>query len=456
MSLKRKSFLITALMCLFTFGVISMAYADGPTTESNAIAIDTVWTMLAAFLVFLMHAGFTMVEAGFTRAKNAVNIIMKNMITVPLGFIGYFLVGFALMFGPSIGGFIGSEGFALISLDSFDFGIPTKGFWFFQAVFAATTATIVSGAMAERTKFLAYIVFTIVITSFIYPVVGHWIWGGGWLAEMGFTDFAGSTVVHSVGGWAALMGAYLLGPRIGKYSKDGKPKAIPGHNLPLGALGILLLWFGWFGFNAGSTVSGTSIEDITSILTTTALSASAGIISSMIVSVIKYGKPDASLTLNGALAGLVGITAGTAAVSPIGSLAIGFIAGIILVYAVEFIEKVLKVDDPVGAIAVHGICGVWGTFAVGLFALEGGSFYGGGIDLLLVQLTGIGAVFAWTMVMSFVIFKFIDVVIGLRVTAEEETEGLDLGEHGMKAYGDFVTPSRNSIIMGTEVRGESV
>lgn len=400
------------------------------------MAINTMWVLLAGFLVFLMHAGFAMVEAGFTRAKNTVNIIAKNMLTVSLGVVTFFIVGFALMFGNDIGGFIGSTGFMLTGTEDMDFGIPTEGFWFFQAVFAATAATVVSGAVAERTKFAAYLAFTVIITAFIYPVVGHWVWGGGWLSELGFVDFAGSTVVHSVGAWSALVGAFIIGPRIGKYSKSGKVNAIPGHSIPLGALGVLLLWFGWFGFNPGSTLSGMD-PIIASIATTTILAGAAGTISSMVLSWVKYGKPDVSLTLNGALGGLVGITAGTAAVSPLGALAIGSVAGILLVLGVEFIDRVLKVDDPVGAISVHGICGAFGTIAVGLFSVEGGLFYGGGFELLKTQLIGVGAVFVWCIVVSGLSFKVLDLVMGLRVTEEEEIEGLDIAEHGISAYNDL-------------------
>lgn len=423
-----------ALAALFP----GVALAAGPEAQEVAIALNTVWTLLAGFLVFLMHAGFTAVETGFTRSKNTVNIIMKNFLTIVIGVLAYYAVGFALMFGQDAGGFIGTSGFALLGTDGMDFGIPFLAFWFFQAVFAATSATIVSGAMAERTRFITYCVFTVIITSVIYPIVGHWIWGGGWLAKRGFIDFAGSTVVHGVGGWSALVGASLVGARIGKYV-DGRPQAIPGHNLPLGAMGVLLLWFGWFGFNPGSTLSGMT-PDIALIAVTTLLAGAAATVTTMITSWIRYGKPDLSLTLNGALGGLVGITAGAAAVAPTGALAIGALAGPLLVAAVEFLDYRAKVDDPVGAIPVHAISGAFGTISVGLFATRGGLFYGGGTSLLATQLIGVAAVAAFTITVAFVTFKILDAILGLRVSREEEIEGLDIQEHGVRAYSGLTTP----------------
>lgn len=407
-------------------------------------AINTIWVLLAAFLVFFMQAGFAMVEAGFTRAKNAGNIIMKNLMDFACGSIIYYAIGFAFMFGLTKGGFIGTSGFFMSGLfEHLELDIPIAAFLIFQTVFAATAATIVSGAMAERTKFVSYLIYSVVISAIIYPVVGHWVWGGGWLSELGFVDFAGSTVVHSVGGWAALIGATILGPRIGKYNSDGKPNAIPGHNITLGALGVFILWFGWFGFNPGSTVSGLDLS-IAHIAVTTNLSAAAGAVLAMIVSWVRYGKPDVSLTLNGALAGLVGITAGCAAVDYLGALAIGTGAGVLIIVAVELIEKVLHVDDPVGAVAVHGVCGAYGTVMVGLFATEGGLLYGGGAALLGVQSLGVLAVAAWTVVTTLILFKTLKATVGLRVSVAEEEEGLDVGEHGMEAYADFamrVTPT---------------
>lgn len=406
-------------------------------------AIDTIWVLLSAFLVFFMQAGFAMVEAGFTRAKNAGNIIMKNLMDFACGSIIYWAVGFAIMFGVTQSGVVGGSGFfvkgefAHLGLE-----IPLAAFLIFQTVFAATAATIVSGAMAERTKFIAYLIYSVVISALIYPVVGHWAWGGGWLAGLGFIDFAGSTVVHSVGGWAALVGAAVLGPRIGKFGRDGKANAIPGHNITLGALGVFILWFGWFGFNPGSTISGLD-QSIAHIAVTTNLSASAGAVMAMVFSWLRYGRPDVSLTLNGALAGLVGITAGCAAVDYLGAALIGASTGVLIILAVEFIEKTLHVDDPVGAVAVHGACGAYGTVMVGFFATEGGLLYGGGLQLLAVQALGVAVVAAWTMSTSFMLFKVLKATVGLRVPAREEEEGLDLGEHGMEAYADFakrVTP----------------
>ncbi|PKM80156.1 MAG: ammonium transporter [Firmicutes bacterium HGW-Firmicutes-14] len=429
--------IITILLFLFSIGA-AWAADEGPTAESNAAALDTVWTLIAAFLVFFMQAGFAMVETGFTRAKNAGNIIMKNLMDFAAGSVVYWLVGFALMFGLDKAGFIGTTGFGTTGLfEHLGLSIPLPAFLLFQTVFCATAATIVSGAMAERTKFTSYLIYSIVISAVIYPVVGHWIWGGGWLAERGMIDFAGSTVVHSVGGWAALIGALLLGPRMGKYSADGKVNAIPGHSITLGALGVFILWFGWFGFNPGSTVSGTT-PDIAAIAVTTNLAAAAGAVLTMIVTWIKYGKPDVSMTLNGALAGLVAITAGTAAVSPAGAALIGALAGILVVFSVEFFDRVVKIDDPVGAISVHGVCGAFGTIMVGVFAVDGGLLYGGGTAQLVTQVIGVGSVFLWTVTAAFILFGIIKVTVGLRVSAAEEVEGLDIGEHGMSAYGDFV------------------
>jgi Amt family ammonium transporter len=311
----------------------------------------------------------------------------------------------------------------------------------FQAVFAATAATIVSGAMAERTQFKAYLFYSIFITTLIYPIVGHWIWGGGWLSKLGMIDFAGSTVVHSVGGWAALIGAIFVGPRIGKYAADGKAKAIPGHNLPLAALGVFILWFGWFGFNAGSTTAGTNAS-IAAICVTTTLAASAGALFAMITVWKLYGKPDVSMSLNGALAGLVAITAGCANVSPISAIIIGGLAGILVVVSVEFIDKILKIDDPVGAISVHGVCGAFGTIMVGFFAQESfggvnGLLFGGGTTVLKSQIIGVSAVFLWVIVTATIVFGAAKVIIGLRVSREEELRGLDIGEHGMEAYSGF-------------------
>ncbi len=403
------------------------------------VAIDTVWVLLATALVFFMQAGFAMVETGFTRAKNAGNIIMKNMMDFAVGSVTFFIVGFSIMFGESIGGVFGTIHLFSDSMYShLGLEIPLFAFLMFQTVFAATAATIVSGAMAERTKFVSYFIFSFVITLLIYPVVGHWVWGGGWLSNLGFHDFAGSTVVHSVGGWTAFVGAMLLGPRIGKYGKDGKSNVINGHSLTLGALGVFILWFGWFGFNPGSTLSGTSVESISHIFLTTNLAASTGAIMAMTITWIRNGKPDVLMTLNGALGGLVAITAGTDIVSPIGAVAIGIFAGFVIVYGIAFIENVLKVDDPVGAVAVHGLCGATGTLLVGVFATEGGLLATGSFALLGVQAIGVLSVMVWTLSTSFVLFKVLDMTIGLRVSKEEESTGLDIKEHGLeRSYGDF-------------------
>jgi Amt family ammonium transporter len=408
---------------------------------------NIIWTLLAAFLVFFMQAGFAMVEAGFTRAKNSVNIIMKNLLDFSAGTLAFWIIGFGLMFGMNQTGLIGTPGFFF---DGFilnaDGSISNWAFAFiiFQTVFAATAATIVSGGMAERTKFKSYIIYSVIVTAIIYPIFGSWTWNGlfseskGWLEALGFIDFAGSTVVHSIGGWLALAGAIVLGPRIGKYV-NGKPRPIPGHNLPLAALGVFILWFGWFGFNPGSTTTmggGAAI-----IAVTTNLAAASGAIIALIVSWIKFGKADAGMSLNGALAGLVAITAGCANVNPAGAVIIGGIAGALVVFSVLFFDNI-GVDDPVGAVSVHGVCGAWGTLAVGLFADASyggvnGFFYGGEIGVLGIQALGVFSAFAFAFVVGFLMFKLIDKTIGLRVSKREEIEGLDQHEHGNDAYANF-------------------
>jgi len=428
--------------------MLGTAFADDATAESNSVAINTVWTLIAAFLVFFMQAGFAMVETGFTRAKNAANIMMKNLMDFSVGSIAYWLIGFGIMFGTSAWGLFGKDGFFLSSGDpSTGEGLWQFAFWMFQTVFAATAATIVSGAMAERTKFSAYLWYSVFITALIYPVVGHWIWGGGWLSAKGMIDFAGSTVVHSVGGWAALAGAILLGPRLGKYNKDGSSRAIPGHNIPLAALGVFILWFGWFGFNAGSTTAGTNLS-IATIAVTTNLAAAAGAIAAMSTVWIQFKKPDTSMALNGALAGLVAITAPCASVSPLSAIIIGALAGVVVVFSVEFIDKVLKVDDPVGAISVHGVCGAFGTLCAGLFAeaaygeasgvgAVNGLFFGGGWSQFLTQLTGVVSVFLWVFTSAFILFFVVKKTVGLRASDEEQLKGLDISEHGMESYSGF-------------------
>ncbi|NQT88079.1 ammonium transporter [bacterium] len=430
-----------------------------PTVESNAAtiahngaALDIVWTLIAAFLVFFMQAGFAMVEAGFTRAKNACNILMKNLMDFSVGSIAYWAVGFGLMFGATKAGLFGTDGFFLAGAEPGEAGMGLEQFqtltsWMFQVVFAATAATIVSGAMAERTKFSSYLLYSGIISAVIYPVVGHWIWGGGWLSELKMIDFAGSTVVHSVGGWAGLAGAIILGPRIGKYAKNGdgkvRSKAILGHNIPLAALGVFILWFGWFGFNPGSTTAGTNLS-IAAIAVTTNLAAAAGAISAMCIAWVHGGKPDASMSLNGALAGLVAITAGCASVGPGSAILIGLAAGVLVYVSVIVLDTVFHIDDPVGAVSVHGVCGAFGTLAVGLFAHEAyagdgvnGLFFGGGASLLGTQFIGVAAVFAWVFVTAGALFLALKHTVGLRVTAEEEVRGLDIGEHGMEAYSGF-------------------
>jgi Amt family ammonium transporter len=400
--------------------------------EELTLAINTVWVAVAAILVLWMHAGFTVLEAGFTRAKNTTNILMKNSYTLAAGVIVYYLIGFGFMFGDSFNGLIGSSLFSLNGVEAVDTPVPGMVFWFFQAVFAATAATIVSGAVAERIHFGAYALMVIIISGLIYPIVGHWIWADGWLANLGFIDFAGSTVVHSVGGWFALVGAVMVGPRIGKYV-NGKVQAIPGHNMPLGTLGVLILFMGWFGFNGGSTLAAVG-EDVGLVIVNTLLAGAAGIIVAMLDSWRRYKKPDISLTLNGALAGLVGITAGAADVTPLGALVIGGLAGALLVWVVGFIDQKLKVDDPVGAISVHGVCGAFGTLMVGLFATDGGLFYGGGAAQLGIQATGVIAIATFTITGAFLTLKLISLVTDLRVGATEEHDGLDIHEHGTPAY----------------------
>lgn len=426
--------------------------------QSLATAIDTVWVLVAAFLVFFMQAGFAMVEAGLTRAKNAGNIVMKNLMDFAAGSLAYWAVGFAIMFGAG-NAFLGTSGFFLSGDWSFlGLHIPIEAFWLFQTVFAGTAATIISGAMAERTRFTGYLAYSIVISGLIYPVVGHWTWGGGWLSTLGsrgFVDFAGSTVVHSVGAWAALAGTMVVGPRIGKYNADGSVNPLPGHSITLAALGVFILWFGWFGFNPGSTLSGTD-PAIARIAANTGLAAAAGGTLAMLSSWIRYGKPDVAMTLNGTLAGLVGITAGATFVEIWAAVLIGAASGVLVVFGVEFFDRV-HVDDAVGAISVHGLAGALGTLAVGLLATDGGLFYGGGIEQLLVQLAGVLAVFVWAFGATFLVFKLIAATVGLRVTPDEETMGLDLGEHGVTAYPDWVplqTPRRSPVETTGLHRGE--
>lgn len=406
-------------------------------------AVNTIWVLLGAALVFFMQAGFAMVETGFTRAKNAGNIIMKNLMDFAIGTPLFWLTGFGIMFG-GVGAFIG--GFDPLVRGDYSgilpAGVPLPAYLIFQTVFCATAATIVSGAMAERTKFISYCIYSAVISAVVYPVSGHWIWGGGWLAQMGFHDFAGSTAVHMCGGAAALIGARVLGPRMGKYTEDGKPNAILGHSLTLGALGVFILWFCWFGFNGCSTVamdSDAAVYSAGNIFVTTNLAAATATVATMIITWLRYRKPDISMTLNGSLAGLVAITAGCDMVSPAGAFFIGLIAAFVVVFGIEFIDKVCKIDDPVGAIGVHGMCGAAGTLLTGVFAVDGGLAYGGGFSFLGIQLLGVVSVILWVSVTMIITFRVLKHTIGLRASEEEETKGLDVTEHNLaSSYADFM------------------
>ena len=437
-----------------------------PSTEeqlaSLKVGMDTMWVMVAGMLVFFMNAGFAMLETGFCRQKNAVNVLAKNLIVFALSTIAYWSIGFALMFSDG-NGFIGSSGGYFLwnvadnspatleayqgIFDSLNWaGVPLNAKFFFQLVFAGTTATIVSGAVAERIKFLDFLIFSLLLVGIAYPITGHWIWGGGWLAKAGFYDFSGSTAIHSVGGWAALMGAAFLGPRIGKY-RDGDTVAMPGHNMSIATLGCLILWLGWFGFNPGSTMA-VNPNAIAHIAITTNTSAAFGGVAATITAWLYLGKPDLSMIINGILAGLVGITAGCAWINVPNAAIIGTIAGILVVFAVTFFDN-LKIDDPVGATSVHLVCGIWGTLAVGLFAdgpttgiytagPKAGLFVGGGFDQLIPQLIGIISVGGMTVLLTTIFWAALKALLGIRVSAVEEAEGLDIGEHGMEAYSGFV------------------
>ncbi|MDA8441034.1 MAG: ammonium transporter [Peptococcaceae bacterium] len=409
------------------------------TLASLASGLDTVWVLLAAALVWFMEAGFAALEAGFISSKNSVNIIMKVFMDCTVGLIGYWAVGFAIMYGADHFGLFGASGFMFNGVGLVPAGtlVAPYAFWLFQAAFAVAVATIVSGAVAERMKFAPYIVFSFVATALIYPLAGHWVWGhGGWLNNLGMLDFAGSSVVHAAGGWAALAAILVLGPRRAKFNKDGTPNVIPGHNLPLAALGAFILWVGWFGFNPGSSLSGLNLN-IARIAVTTNLAAAAGGVVGTLFTMKKYGKPDPSMIINGVLAGLVAITAGCAYVGPGSALIIGGIAGGLVVMAVELFDR-LKADDPVGAVAVHGVCGSFGTLAVGLFAEKGGLLFGGGARLLEVQALGLLAVSVWAFAASFGVFSILKATVGIRVSAEEEDEGLDISEHGVGAYNELI------------------
>ncbi len=402
--------------------------------------IDTMWVLISAFLVFFMQAGFGMVEAGFIRAKNTCNILTKNFLDFCMASLGFFIFGYAIMFGPG-NGLFGLKGFFLMGAES-PVSIPLFAFWLFQAAFCGAAATIVAGGMAERMKFQAYLIYSFVISAFIYPIVGHWIWGGGWLSQIGFADFAGSTVVHLTGGIAALVGTIMLGARLGKFNEDGSPNVIAGHSIPLASLGVFILWFGWFGFNPGSTLAVGDGSLIGRIAINTNLAAAMGGIMAM-ASVWKlFGKPDLSMAMNGALAGLVAVTAPCAFIDPWAAIAIGAVAGLLVVMAVVTLDR-LHIDDPVGAFPVHGINGIWGTLSIGIFGQKAlglagdGLVYGGGLGQLLTQLTGVAAAGLFVALAMGLVFKLIDLFIGLRVSRDEELKGLDIGEHGMESYAGF-------------------
>ena len=446
LKLLRRSLPMLGLLLLAPAAAWAEGEAPAPYEASHA---NVMWTLLGGILVMFMQPGFAMVECGLSRAKNAVNILMKNYADFMIGSLAFLFVGFGLMFGGSAGGVFGTSGFFLSGMtgDTPD-GQWSLTFWFFQSVFCGTAATIVSGAIAGRTRFGAYLMASVLISAVIYPVSGHWAWNAlanpdtkAWLCKLGFIDFAGSTVVHSVGGFVALAGAIVVGPRLGKYSPDGNARAIPGHNLSLAALGVFILWFGWFGFNCGST----NVPDgtIGFIAVNTNLAACAGFLGAMLASWMMAGKPDPSMSFNGVLAGLVGITAGCYDVTPFGAVAIGFLSGVLVVGSVVFIDQKLKIDDPVGAVSVHAVCGLFGTVAVGLFASPhygsdaAGLFYGGGFKLLGVQIVGALSIDAWAFVMGLVVFKIVKATIGVRVDPKDEIKGLDLSEHRSEAYSGF-------------------
>ncbi len=434
-SFKRKAGMAAVLLIL----PLSSLWADSGLSDVIA-GLDTFWVLMAAFMVFFMQAGFGMVEAGFIRAKNTTNILTKNFLDFCMASLGYFAFGYALMFGTG-NGFMGTSGWFLAGAES-GADVPLFAFWLFQAAFCGAAATIVAGGMAERMKFQSYLIYSFLISAFIYPIVGHWVWGGGWLAGLGFNDFAGSGVVHTTGGIAALIGTIMLGPREGKYRADGSVKMIAGHNIPLASLGVFILWFGWFGFNPGSTLSVGDGSLIARIAINTNLAAAAGGVAAMITIWKVSGKPDLSMALNGALAGLVAVTAPCAFIEPWAAIVIGFIGGILVVLVAIFLDKI-RIDDPVGAFPVHGVNGIWGTISIGIFGKAAlglphdGLVYGGGFAQLGVQILGIAAIIAFVLITMGGIFKLIDMTIGLRVTREEENLGLDIGEHGLESYTGF-------------------
>ena len=413
---------------VFVLVISSFGFSSDVSLEM--FTINNLWILISAFLVFMMHLGFATLESGLTRSKNTVNILFKNVSIIAIGLLTYALCGFNLMYPGEFNGFFGFAGFGLAnpSGDMIDYANGSYTYFtdfIFQAMFAATAATIVSGAVAERVKLSSFLIFSTIYVAFLYPVLGSWKWGGGWLDQLGFYDFAGSTIVHSVGGWAALIGAYLIGPRIGKYTNSGI-KPIMGHNMPLVCIGVFLLWFGWYGFNGGSVLSADPIL-VSYVFVTTTLSAAGGIIGSMLISWSITKKPDLSMVLNGSLAGLVGITAGADVISPFSAIIVGFISGLLVYIFVVFFDK-LKIDDPVGAISVHLICGVWGTLAVGIFSSE---------HSFIIQLLGVFAYGLASIIFSFILFSLIKYFIGLRVHEDEEIIGLDISEHEMESYAGF-------------------
>ncbi len=426
-------FTVISLLVLGSFSAFAQEETIGPTAADAIFTANNVWMLVATFLVFIMHLGFATLESGLTRAKNTTNILFKNVSIISIGLLTYALVGFNLMYPGDFNGFLGFAGFGISAPEGAagliayaDGGYTYWTDFIFQAMFAATAATIVSGAVAERIKLSSFLVFSAIFVAIVYTIAGSWKWGGGWLDQMGFYDFAGSTLVHSVGGWGALVGAIILGPRLGKYTKSGM-KPIPGHSLPLATVGVFMLWFGWYGFNGGSVLSADP-ELISLVFVTTSMAAAAGVIGAMFLSWFIFKKPDLSMILNGSLAGLVGITAGADVMTPFSAVIIGLVAGFIVVASVLFFDKTLKIDDPVGAISVHLICGIWGTLAVGIFAAD---------FSFLTQLIGVLAYGAFTVICCLVLFLLVKVAMGLRVSEEEELAGLDIGEHGMEAYPDF-------------------
>ncbi|HDZ76695.1 MAG TPA: ammonium transporter [Candidatus Omnitrophica bacterium] len=435
-----RTLMLAVVVLIFTVIFVSSAFADEQTLYASVAGIDTLWVMIAAFMVFLMQAGFGMLEAGLIRAKNTCNILMNNFLDFCMASMGFFIFGYAIMFGVG-NGFMGGTGWFLIGAEG-EGHLPLYATWFFHAVFCGAAATIVAGGVAERMKFKTYLMYSFIISAAVYPVIGHWVWGNGWLAGLGFADFAGSTVVHTVGGTAALVGTMVLGPRIGKYNKDGTANAIEGHSMPLASLGTLILWFAWFGFNPGSTLSVGDGSQIAHVAVTTNMSAVAGALSAMFFAWKKFGKPDLTMTMNGALAGLVAITASCAFVTPLEAMIIGAIGGIIVVLATVFLDKI-HIDDPVGAVPVHLANGIWGTLAVGIFGRKAlglardGLLHGGGFTQLKIQALGVVTAALFVGIVMFVVFKLIDKFIGLRVSREEELKGLDITQHGMESYAGF-------------------